>query len=90
MTSYLVYRHGSNAANQSMTPTMAVAIIDAETEDAAREVARENVNCYANQYLEFVAESELTDDQAEDWNAVSLRDAELRSFGEPSIIYTAG
>ena len=35
MTHYLVYRHGSNAANQSMTPKMAVAIVEARSQDDA-------------------------------------------------------
>jgi hypothetical protein len=89
MASYLVYRHGSNAANQSMTPVMAVAIVDAPTAEGARSVAAENVNCYANQHLELIAEGELTEEQCEDWNEVSSRDAELRSVGEDSIIFSA-
>ncbi len=89
MTSFLVYRHGSNAANQSMTPVMAVAIIDAPTEDAARRAAADEINCYHNQHLEFVAEDDLTGDQIEDWNEVSTRDAEMRAAGEPSIIFSA-
>ena len=89
MASYLVYRHGSNAANQSMTPVAAVAIVDAATEKDARNLAAECVNCYANQHLELVAESDLTDSQIEDWNEVNSRDAELRAAGEPSIIHSA-
>jgi hypothetical protein len=33
---YLLHRHGSNAANQPMTPSMPVAIVEAPDEHAAR------------------------------------------------------
>jgi len=89
MASFLVYRHGSNAANQPMTPDAAVAIIDAADKAEARKVARDNINCYANQFLSFVAEEEMTEEQMEDWNEVSNRDAVRRSVGEGSIIYSA-
>ncbi len=35
MTHYLIYRHGSNRANQSMTPKTAVAIVEARSQDDA-------------------------------------------------------
>lgn len=89
MTSFLIYRHGSNAANQSMTPISAVAIVDAETADAAKKIAAENVTVYANQFLSAVAEADLNEQEIEDWNEVSTRDAELRSVGEDSIIFSA-
>lgn len=84
MTSYLIYRHGSNAANQSMTPKMAVGIVEAETYDEARRIACEQVNCYANQHLELVTEAEADTD---DWNEIVSQDAQLREAGEDSIIY---
>jgi hypothetical protein len=87
MKCFLVYRHGSNAANQPMTPSAAVAIINATDEVEARKVATENINCYANQFLSFVDEEELTDEQVDDWNDVNQRDAELRAVGEDSIIF---
>lgn len=73
MTSYLIIRHGSNAANQSMTPQTGVAFVDAETPEEAKRIAREDqgVTCYANQFLEAVAEVDLDDDQTELWNALS-------------------
>lgn len=89
MKSYLIYRHGSNAANQSMTPTMAVCIVDAETPGEAKYIAAKNVTVYANQHLESVAEDDLDDEQMDDWNEVGTRDAELRSVGEDSIIFQA-
>ena len=56
-TEYVVYRHGSNAANQSMTQSMPVGIYTGEgttarerTEDACRKAEAEHT-VYANQYL---------------------------------------
>lgn len=89
MTSYLIYRHGSNAANQSMTPVAAVAIVDAANEDEAIRTAGENLTCYNNQFFEAVAEADLDEDQCEDWDEVSMQDAALRSVGEDSIIFSA-
>ena len=88
MTSFLIYRHGSNAANQSMTETAAVAIVDAANEDDAKKIAGENLTCYNNQHFEAVAESDLTEEQCEDWNEVSSRDAELRSVGEEGCVFS--
>jgi len=51
MTTYIAYRHGSNAANQSMRQVAPVLVVEAESADAARDKAREIVNCYNNQYL---------------------------------------
>lgn len=51
---YVVIRHGSNAANQSMTPKMVVGIARAETYDDAKAQASEEFNCYNNQFLELV------------------------------------
>jgi hypothetical protein len=86
MTSFLIYRHGSNAANQSMTPVSAVAIAEAETAEKAKEIAAENLTVYSNQFLSAVAEAELDDGQLQDWNEVVSRDAEGRLCGLDSII----
>jgi hypothetical protein len=55
---YLIYRHGSNAFNQSMTQTEAVAIVNgAPGETEARRFAGESIpvaSCYSNQHLEAV------------------------------------
>lgn len=89
MNSYLIYRHGSNAANQSMTPIAAVAIVDAETEEQAKEIAAENMTCYNNQFFSAVLESDLTEEQIDDWNSVSFDDAQRRESGLESIIFSA-
>jgi hypothetical protein len=86
---FLVYRHGSNKATQSMTPKMAVCIVEANDDDDALRIAAENVTVYNNQFLEAIAEDDLTDEQVEDWNDVSTSDAERRGNGEGSIIFTA-
>ena len=88
MTSYLIYRKGSNAANQSMTPKMAVGIVDAVDYDTALRIAGEQIKCYANQNLELVEESEMEGEDFDNWNYISERDAELREAGEGSIIFS--
>jgi len=51
---YLVYRHGSNAANQSMCNIKALCLVEAESPQEARWVAEEYHTFYANQYSEAV------------------------------------
>lgn len=52
MKTFVIFRHGSNAANQSMTQTMAVAIVEAKDKHEAIQTALDTVKLYANQYLE--------------------------------------
>jgi hypothetical protein len=68
MQRFLIYRNGSNAANQSMCDRMAVAIVTANDAQEARAIAEENVLFYANQTSEAVTEEEA---DADDWNEVS-------------------
>lgn len=68
MNKFLVYRNGSNAANQSGVDRMAVAIVTADTLEQARAIAEEHLVFFANQTSEAVAESEA---DLDDWNAVS-------------------
>lgn len=89
MNSYLIYRHGSNAANQSMTPVAAVAIVDAASEADAIRIAGENLTCYNNQFFEAVLEADLDENQCEDWNEIGSRDAEMRAAGQGSIVFSA-
>lgn len=51
---YYILRHGSNAANQSMTQTMRVAEVKADSEDEALSLAHRRVTCYNNQQLEAI------------------------------------
>lgn len=68
MSKFLVYRNGSNAANQSGINRMAVAIVTADTPEQARQIAEENLVFYANQTSEAILESEA---DVDDWNTVS-------------------
>lgn len=77
MARFLVYRNGSNAANQSMCNRMAVAIVTAENEWTAREIAEQKVMFYTNQSSEAVAEDKADSD---DWNYVSEMAARSDEF----------
>jgi len=88
MPSYLIFRHGSNAANQSMTPVEAVAIVEAASPDSAKAIAADNVTVYANQYLEAVAESDLNAAQLKDWNYIVSRSAEMQAYLGESLIFS--
>ena len=78
---YLVYRHGMNAANQRGTQKMAVAIVDAPNQAEACRKAEEGVSCYFNQHLTAVPQSRAS---SADWNAFveewPMR-AEMRALG---------
>ena len=52
MMTYIIFRTGSNAANQSMTAVAAVGIQEATSALAALADARKRINCYANQWLD--------------------------------------
>lgn len=77
MSRFLIYRHGSNAANQHLCNKMAVAIVRAESVEDARRVAEENVVFYANQTSEAVSEA---DADPADWNFVCDNAAESDLF----------
>lgn len=64
---YLVYRHGSNAANQSMCEKMPVAIVEADSAAEACDASGEDAHCYNNQWLSAVAEYHAP---AADWDSV--------------------
>ena len=72
MTNYLIYRHGSNAANQSMTPVMPIAIIESKTLNAAIAKARDEHTVYPNQFLTGVCESKA---KSSDWNCICEQEA---------------
>lgn len=81
MPRFLVYRNGSNAANQPMNFRMPVSIVTAENESEARRIAEENVTFYSNQSSEAVEEIGCDPD---DWNRVSEMAAESRQFNPES------
>ncbi len=86
MTQYLIYRYGSNAANQPMCNKEAVAIVEAKSKAKATRrddsglnpegdivaAISDGVTVYANQSLEAVAESRAS---IRDWNYVLEQDA---------------
>lgn len=53
-TTYLVYRYGSNAANQHLRGCMPVAIVEATSRNDACWVASLTVGVYNNQWLAAV------------------------------------
>ncbi|MBW7866546.1 MAG: hypothetical protein H3C30_19295 [Candidatus Hydrogenedentes bacterium] len=73
MSEYLIYRHGSNAANQHMCQTATVAIVEARNQEEAKTLAAQKVTVYNNQHLEAVPRSRA---RTEDWNDQAMQDAE--------------
>ena len=65
MKTYVVVRHGSNAANQSMIQRMVLGFVEALDDCEAKEKANDHWTCYNNQYFEVIEESEVNVD---DWN----------------------
>lgn len=54
MPSYVIFRHGSNAANQSMRQVKPVFACEAVDSDEAKQKARDaGVDCYNNQFLSW-------------------------------------
>lgn len=76
-TKYLVYRHGSNRANQELCDKMAVAIVAATSRQEACRIAQENLTFYANQTAEAIPESKAN---ATDWDFVSEMAAQSDEF----------
>lgn len=70
---YIVVRHGSNAANQSMKPRKVLGTVEAESPNAARKIAAERHTCYANQRFELIDTAGPT--RKEDREAASYADA---------------
>lgn len=76
-TNYLIYRLGSNRANQELCNKMAVAIVAATSRQEACRIARQNVTFYANQVSEAVPESKAN---VTDWSFVSEMAAQSDEF----------
>ena len=71
---WLIYRHGSNHANQSMTSVMPLTIAEGASEVEALDAAAEEHSVYSNQHLTAVAEDDA-DLDPDDWNLAGERDA---------------
>lgn len=87
---YLVYRRGSNAANQSMTPKMAVAIVTSASRKKAEVMANEFVNCYNNQHLELVAYSSFDASTKGDYISLLESPVQRKFCDEGSIMISDG
>lgn len=70
---FVVVRHGANAANQSMTPKTVVAVVDAADAKQALDKAKAagGFTLYANQFLEAVAEEDCTEEHLALWGHFS-------------------
>lgn len=55
MPKFIAVRHGSNAANQSMTLRRVIAVVIAPDEDSAEDSVKANFTFYNNQSLELIA-----------------------------------
>lgn len=79
---YVIYRHGSNKANQTMTPVAAVGVEEAESIEEAKAQAAVRINCYANQFLEARCLDECSmDDRIAADEAEMAREAEESFYG---------
>lgn len=79
---YLIYRHGSNAANQSMVLKSPVGIFQADSAAEAIEIAAKERTVYNNQYLSAVEETDPELDIG-DWNiATSCHTSQQNSYHE--------
>ena len=68
MITYIVTRHGSNAANQHMCQSLDIGWVEASNRKVAEKRAREKYGdaCYNNQHLTVTAASRVS---AARWNA---------------------
>lgn len=57
MATWIVLRHGSNAANQSLCQTAVVGVVQARNKREAANKFAHSVTVYANQFLEFLPQS---------------------------------
>lgn len=68
MTMYLIKRHGSNAANQSMTPVAILGWVEAQSQIAAIDAALARWTCYNNQHFEAKPSSRCSKAEREEAN----------------------
>lgn len=81
----VIFRHGSNACNQSMCNRELVAIVIGTTSyDKAKEVASKHVDChcYNNQYLTGKALSHLNSEELEELQVFYEEDAAAMAYGD--------
>lgn len=61
---WVVVRHGSNAANQSMTPRAVVGTVTATNRVDAYAKAAQKFTAYSNQHIELIPESRANKEDA--------------------------
>jgi len=82
MITWIVKRHGSNAANQPMTSVMVLGTVAAVDDAAAKLAAEEMWGCYANQHFEVIDLAGRT--RREDREAAAAADADTgEAMAEP-------
>jgi len=83
MASYLVFRHGSNGANQPMTERMALGWFDGHTGEEACELARrQGETVYGNQRLTYKLASRCTKAEKREGDAsTAWREDDIPSGG---------
>jgi hypothetical protein len=84
MTSYVIFRHGSNSANQSMTGRALVDLIEAKSAEAA--AAESRVDCYSNQHLSAKPVSRLTAEEKEELRSFEEIEAQCNQVLQPSQV----
>lgn len=88
MATYIVLRHGSNKANQSMTQTAVIGSIEAKSREEARERFNDEnptVTVYANQHLGFVPQS-----KAKAWQIQEAGEADLYNRADDEYFASLG
>jgi uncharacterized caspase-like protein len=79
MTTYLVYRTGSNSSNQSMCDEMPLCIVEAASRNAACEIAEFGHSVYGNQSLRATPKSKAS---RQGWRSVVENDEYYRNSDE--------
>ncbi len=73
MKTFIIVRHGSNAANQSMRPRKVLGTVQADDSGDAKRIAAETWTVYNNQHLEAIDTAGRT--RKDDRDAAAEQDA---------------
>jgi len=79
MTTYMVTRHGSNAANQSMIDRMILGLYEATSKDKVCTAASKEHTVYSNQFLRATPKSRISQQDWEEAQEIDARDNQLVS-----------
>ena len=89
MATYLVTRHGSNAANQSMTPEAILGWVEAKNRTEAAEKAADRYTCYNNQFFSFKPASKCSQSEADFGNEAEWSQEESERQNDAEAAYFA-